>query len=276
MLCPFTGVATEVYALPYVKTICSYIGAFPFPSAGKPVEPRSVCPRGQTGALPTRVKRATRRRLSIRHVSKERPPPLACQDLTQPQPSTNEPQQTTGNTGQRLPSPDDRYKLTKPHPTRQCVSTDHAPSRVSHARPPAHASRGRGGRPGRTHARGRDLAAPLHRADRSRHPAQRRQPHGGGGEAQRRAVIALPARQCEPSLLETRAEIVEIFVDTAEAVIVAALGRGDVNAATFVLRTQGHRRGWSTLAARQEAEQTPEPTASQGRHDRRAQGAVAG
>ena len=48
------------------------------------------------------------------------------------------------------------------------------------------------------------------------------------------------------------------FIDTAEGVIVAALARGDVNAATFVLRTQGHRRGWSTLAARQEAEQTPE------------------
>ena len=62
----------------------------------------------------------------------------------------------------------------------------------------------------------------------------------------------------EPSLLETRAEIVESLIDTAEGVIVSALGRGDVNAATFVLRTQGHRRGWSTLAARQEAEQTPE------------------
>ena len=62
----------------------------------------------------------------------------------------------------------------------------------------------------------------------------------------------------EPSLLATRDEIVESFIDTAEGVIVAALARGDVNAATFVLRTQGHRRGWSTLAARQEAEQTPE------------------
>ncbi len=63
----------------------------------------------------------------------------------------------------------------------------------------------------------------------------------------------------EPSLLETRAEIVESLIDTAEGVIIAALARGDVNAATFVLRTQGHRRGWSTLAARQEAEQqTPE------------------
>ena len=62
----------------------------------------------------------------------------------------------------------------------------------------------------------------------------------------------------EPSLLETRAEIVESLIDTAEGVIVAALARGDVNAATFVLRTQGGRRGWSTWNARHEAEQTPE------------------
>jgi hypothetical protein len=63
----------------------------------------------------------------------------------------------------------------------------------------------------------------------------------------------------EPSLLETRAEIVESFVDEAEAAIVSAVKRGDVNAATFVLRTQGSRRGWSTWSARHEGEQRPEP-----------------
>jgi hypothetical protein len=63
----------------------------------------------------------------------------------------------------------------------------------------------------------------------------------------------------EPSLLATRDEIVESFVDEAETAIVAAVRRGDVNAATFVLRTQGSRRGWSTWAARHEAEQRPEP-----------------
>jgi hypothetical protein len=65
----------------------------------------------------------------------------------------------------------------------------------------------------------------------------------------------------EPSLLATRDEIVESLIDTAEGVINAALARGDVNAATFVLRTQGHRRGWSTWSARHEGEQKrSEPT----------------
>ena len=67
----------------------------------------------------------------------------------------------------------------------------------------------------------------------------------------------------EPSLLATRDEILESFVDEAETAIVAAVRRGDVNAATFVLRTKGHRRGWSTWAARHEGEQRARAAASQ-------------
>ena len=63
----------------------------------------------------------------------------------------------------------------------------------------------------------------------------------------------------EPSLLATRDEIRERFVDKAESAIVAAVRRGDVNAATFVLRSNGNKRGWSTWSARHEGEQRQEP-----------------
>ena len=45
--------------------------------------------------------------------------------------------------------------------------------------------------------------------------------------------------------LETRDEIRELFIDTAEAVIVAAVGRGDLQAAMFTLKMRGRERGWS-------------------------------
>ena len=107
--------------------------------------------------------------------------------------------------------------------------------------------------------RGRDL---LHLSTERIEEAMRR----CGGNLTRAAEALNVARSslyrrvgAEPSLLETRAEIVELLVDEAEAAIVTAVRRGDVNAATFVLRTQGHRRGWSTWNARHEAEQRPEP-----------------
>ena len=79
----------------------------------------------------------------------------------------------------------------------------------------------------------------------------------------------------EPSLLETRAEIVESLIDTAEGVIVAALARGDVNAATFVLRTQGTKEA-GALGGASGGRADARAAASQGRHVGGAQGAVAG
>jgi hypothetical protein len=66
----------------------------------------------------------------------------------------------------------------------------------------------------------------------------------------------------EPSLLATRDEIRESFVDEAEAAIVAAVRRGDVKAATFVLKTLVRARGYST---RLEIERTPSHHRSAGR-----------
>ena len=61
-------------------------------------------------------------------------------------------------------------------------------------------------------------------------------------------IDALPATSMRAVAARDQGRDRREFVDKAEAVIVAAVRRGDVNAATFVLRTQGHRRGWSTLA----------------------------
>ena len=87
-------------------------------------------------------------------------PFLACQNLNPASALNQEPQQTTG----RPSSPDDRYKLTKPHPTRQCESNPPA----SASSPPAHASRGRGERG--THTRAR-VHLPISPPSRSKPPS---------------------------------------------------------------------------------------------------------
>ena len=79
----------------------------------------------------------------------------------------------------------------------------------------------------------------------------------------------------EPSLLETRAEILESLIDNAEGAIVAALA----GATSTRQRLSCERKATVEAGARGRAPRgraDARAAASQGRHDRGAQGAVAG